>query len=218
MALQSSGQISLSQIRNEFALGSGQIAMSQLYGKGNAPASSGQIQMAANFYGTSNAFSTTLTYQCYTYKAANEAVGFTNSSSTLNGVTIDGGTHPASFGSLAAQPSGPNINHLFRTSTATAADSLELEFASTFTNWTSITIGSKTFTRASAATPGSRSGGTTNRRYQWLNAGNNVSTYIQADDGNGHIFLDPFGSGNAAAGTVGSVHGPSGTVTITINP
>ena len=53
MPLQSSGQIKLSDIRNEYALGSGQIAMSQLRGKGNA-AASGQIQMAANFYGTSN--------------------------------------------------------------------------------------------------------------------------------------------------------------------
>jgi hypothetical protein len=51
--LVSSGQIKLSDIRNEYALGSGQIAMSSLYGKGNA-AASGQIQMAANFYGTSN--------------------------------------------------------------------------------------------------------------------------------------------------------------------
>ena len=53
MPLVSSGQIKLSDIRNEFGLGSGQIAMSSLYGKGNA-AASGQIQMAANFYGTSN--------------------------------------------------------------------------------------------------------------------------------------------------------------------
>lgn len=51
MPLASSGQIKLSEIRNEFGLGSGQIAMSSLYGKGNA-AASGQIQMAANFYGT----------------------------------------------------------------------------------------------------------------------------------------------------------------------
>lgn len=51
MPLTSSGQIKLSEIRNEFGLGSGQIAMSSLYGKGNA-AASGQIRMAANFYGT----------------------------------------------------------------------------------------------------------------------------------------------------------------------
>lgn len=53
MPLTGSGQIKLSDIRNEFGLGSGQIAMSSLHGKGNA-AASGQIQMAANFYGTSN--------------------------------------------------------------------------------------------------------------------------------------------------------------------
>lgn len=214
MALQSSGQISLSQIAAEFG-GSAPHALSEYYGDGNAPAS-GEIQLAADFYGTSSSFSTTLTYQCYSYKAGNEAVGFTSSSSNYNGTTVDGGTHPSSFGSLAAQPSGPNITHLFRTSTGVAADGLELEFASTFTSWTSITIGSKTFTRASAATPGNRTGGVTNRTYQWKNTGNNTSTYIQADNGSSAIFLDPFASGTASAGTIGQVHGPSGTVTITL--
>ena len=52
MPLASSGDIKLSEIRDEFGLGSGQIAMSSLYGKGNA-AASGQIQMAANFHGVS---------------------------------------------------------------------------------------------------------------------------------------------------------------------
>ena len=52
MPLASSGEIKLSEIRDEFGLGSGQIAMSSLYGKGNA-AASGQIQMAANFHGVS---------------------------------------------------------------------------------------------------------------------------------------------------------------------
>lgn len=209
MALQSSGQIKLSEIRNEFGLGSGQIAMSSLYGKGNA-AGSGQIQMAANFYGTSNIFTTTLSYATHVYKVGNEALGFSNSSSTFAGTGVDGGTHPSSLGSLAAQPSGANINHLFRTSTAITNDALELEFASTFTAWTSITIGSKTFTRASAATPGNRTGGTTNRRYEWRNAGNNISTYITADDGTNDVELDPFGTGGAS-GT------PSGTVSITLN-
>jgi hypothetical protein len=208
MALQSSGQISLSQIAAEFG-GSAPHALSEYYGKGNAPAS-GEIQLAADFYGTSNIFTTTLSYATHVYKVGNEALGFSNSSSTYAGTTIDGGTHPSSLGSLAAQPSGPNINHLFRTSTAVTSDALELEFASTFTAWTSITIGSKTFTRASAATPGSRSGGTTNRRYQWRNASNNVSTYITADNGANNVELDPFGTGGAS-GT------PSGTVTITLN-
>ena len=55
MALQSSGQITLAEVRNEFNLGSGtsQFAMSSLYNKGNAPAS-GEIQLASDFYGTSN--------------------------------------------------------------------------------------------------------------------------------------------------------------------
>ena len=51
MPLASSGEIKLSEIRNEFGLGSGQIAMSSLYGKGNA-AASGQVRMGADFHGT----------------------------------------------------------------------------------------------------------------------------------------------------------------------
>ena len=51
MPLASSGEIKLSQIRDEFGLTSGQVAMSSLYGKGNAPAS-GEIQMGADFHGT----------------------------------------------------------------------------------------------------------------------------------------------------------------------
>lgn len=56
MALQSSGQITLAEVRNEFFgnQGTSQFAMSSLYGKGNAPASSGEIQLAQDFYGTSS--------------------------------------------------------------------------------------------------------------------------------------------------------------------
>ena len=56
MALQSSGQITLAEVRNEFFgnTGTTQFAMSSLYGKGNAPASSGEIQLAQDFYGTSS--------------------------------------------------------------------------------------------------------------------------------------------------------------------
>ena len=53
MALPASpNQISLGDIRTEFGLASGQIAMSSLYNKGNAP-SSGEIQIGADFHGTS---------------------------------------------------------------------------------------------------------------------------------------------------------------------
>ena len=84
MALQSSGQISLSQIRNEFALGSGQIAMSSLYGKGNAPAS-GQIRMAANFYGTSNVIHTTsFTAGLDSFKAGRDITGYDIDTATGN--------------------------------------------------------------------------------------------------------------------------------------
>ena len=55
MPLPSSGQITLAEVRNEFFgnTGTTQFAMSGLYGKGNAPASSGEIKLAADFYGTS---------------------------------------------------------------------------------------------------------------------------------------------------------------------
>jgi len=54
MALPGSGQISLNDIQTEFG-GSNPIALSEYYGKGNAPAS-GEIQLAADFYGTANTY------------------------------------------------------------------------------------------------------------------------------------------------------------------
>ena len=53
MAIQSSGQIKLSEIATEYG-GSQPHQLSEYHGKGNAPAS-GEIQLAADFYGTSNA-------------------------------------------------------------------------------------------------------------------------------------------------------------------
>jgi len=52
MALQSSGAISLANIQTEFG-GTNPISLSEYYSTGNAPAS-GEIQLAADFYGTSN--------------------------------------------------------------------------------------------------------------------------------------------------------------------
>ena len=52
MTLQTTGQISLANIATEFG-GSAPHALSEYYGKGNAPAS-GQIRMANDFHGTSN--------------------------------------------------------------------------------------------------------------------------------------------------------------------
>ena len=52
MVLQSSGQIKLSEIATEYG-GSEPHQLSEYHSKGNAP-SSGEIQLAADFYGTSN--------------------------------------------------------------------------------------------------------------------------------------------------------------------
>ena len=52
MALQGSGQIKLSEIETEYG-GSAPTQLSEYYSKGNAPGS-GEIQLAADFYGTSN--------------------------------------------------------------------------------------------------------------------------------------------------------------------
>ena len=52
MAITGSGQVSLGDIQTEFG-GSNPIGLSEYYGEGNAPAS-GEIQLAADFYGTSS--------------------------------------------------------------------------------------------------------------------------------------------------------------------
>ena len=54
MPIVSSGQVSLSAIAAEFG-GSEPHALSEHHGKGNAP-SSGEIQLAADFYGTANTY------------------------------------------------------------------------------------------------------------------------------------------------------------------
>jgi hypothetical protein len=69
MALQSSGAISLSNIQTEFG-GTNPISLSEYYSKGNAPAS-GEIQLAADFYGTSNAVDLDFTLQGGTVARAN---------------------------------------------------------------------------------------------------------------------------------------------------
>jgi hypothetical protein len=64
MALTSSGQIKLSQIAAEFG-GSAPHALSEYHGKGNAPGS-GEIELATDFYGTSNSLAVSTSFtQCY---------------------------------------------------------------------------------------------------------------------------------------------------------
>jgi len=141
MPLVSSGQLKLSEIRNEFGLGSGQIAMSQLYGKGNA-AASGQIQMAANFYGTSN-----ITY------LANTTVnsGTTVIKSGLNHIgyaRINAHGSSGAFGSIGSRTiSGTStlIDQVYwRDDSASGLggnDILRIAFTTAnFTGWTTLTV------------------------------------------------------------------------------
>ena len=137
MPLPSSGnQIALSQIRNEFSLGSGQIAMSQLYGKGNAPASSGQILMAANFYGTSASLnSTTINTGQHNPKIGGPEIGFSIGSSNAS-------TSGVSFGSMADRTiSGSTVlidAVYFRHDNGT--DVFRIAFSAAFTAWNGIQV------------------------------------------------------------------------------
>ena len=78
MALQSSGMISLANIAAEFG-GSAPHALSEYHGQGNAP-SSGEIQLAADFYGTSSSLAQfTITAGAFSQKANLVETGFKNS-------------------------------------------------------------------------------------------------------------------------------------------
>lgn len=94
MPLQSSGQISLSDIAGEFG-GSAPHALSEYYGDGNAP-SSGEIQLAADFYGTSaSMLDATMTCGTRQIKSGNDQDGYTSGTSDTN----SGGS---SIGSMTA--------------------------------------------------------------------------------------------------------------------
>jgi hypothetical protein len=76
MALQSSGQITLSEIATEFG-GSAPHALSEYYDKGNAPAS-GEIELATDFYGTSSFGSTASTCDVFSDSSARALYKFDN--------------------------------------------------------------------------------------------------------------------------------------------
>jgi len=97
MALQSSGAISLADIQTEFG-GTNPISLSEYYSKGNAPAS-GEIQLAADFYGTSNTISLNLATHGTGTNSASISIGTARSTRmvhlsgyTSNGVRISSGT------------------------------------------------------------------------------------------------------------------------------
>lgn len=163
MPLPSSGnQISLSQIRNEFSLGSAQIAMSQLYGKGNAP-SSGEIQIGADFHGVSAEtvlHSSTITVGQRVLK----------STVTDKGYDVgNGGFTNAGFGSISTTAITGTSQTVLVVVDRQSTDNIlgpffRLNISGNFTGWTSIRINDTTTLNRSAATLGSSGSIVT---YQW---------------------------------------------------
>ena len=110
--------------------------MSSLYGKGNAPASSGEIQLAADFYGTSASLSsTTINVGQHNPKIGGPEIGFSIGSAN----SASGGV---SFGSMADRSiSGSSVlidAVYFRHDGGT--DLIRLAFSSAFTAWNGIQI------------------------------------------------------------------------------
>jgi hypothetical protein len=101
MALTGSGQISLGDIAGEFG-GSAPHALSEYHDTGNAPAS-GEIQLAADFYGTSNLFSYTISSNASQVNLRSNAIAAGWNGSSALAVTINSGVtiYSGSTGSYA---------------------------------------------------------------------------------------------------------------------
>ena len=133
MALQSSGQISLSQIAAEFG-GSAPHSLSEYYGNGNAPAS-GEIQLAADFYGTSNYLASgTITVGYATVKATNDESGYSNGSNTND----NGNRAFGSISSNAISGTSTIITGLFES--PQIVQRFRIGFSVAYTNWTKLTL------------------------------------------------------------------------------
>ena len=161
MALQSSGQISLSQIAAEFG-GSAPHALSEYYGDGNAP-SSGEIQLAADFYGTS-----AVTY------AANTTIT-SGSQSNSKGESRRGydPTSPAmgSIGSRAISNSSNEIDEVYTDLQSASRLRFHLYNNTAYTAWTFIEIvNGSTVTRWRRADASLSSHGTTGAIFHHWNA------------------------------------------------
>ena len=155
MALQSSGKISLSQIAAEFG-GSAPHSLSEYYGDGNAP-SSGEIQLAADFYGTSNNISLNTTVTCgqQTLKVDIYNRGFISSNGRTVGTTDDNANGTTStIGSIANNniSGGGVVYSVYETVSPLAGSKFKFEMSTAATNWTSLTVNSTTITRSSMAT------------------------------------------------------------------
>ena len=168
MPLPSSGAISLSQIRNEFSLGSGQIAMSQLRSRGNAPAS-GAVIMGSHFHGVSS-------FSGFVNANITSGSHTTKASPTLTrryGYS-DGVTSPA-MGSIvdnSISNSGATIRQM--TTMTGFSPFTNIQFSSSYTNWTTITINNSiTYNRTSANVNNG------NKDYRWNGAGTTSITNLK---------------------------------------
>jgi hypothetical protein len=182
MALQSSGQITLAEVRNEFFgnTGTTQFAISGLYGKGNAPASSGEIQLAADFYGTSNTISITATITCAQQNSTDSASNPASAmGSTTNNNITGGGVHISFYERQASAKSSVCTGFIASGSrdgiTQLIRDTRHFVFqmSTASTGWTKITItpqgsASSTFNRTSADT-------SDNKTFIWQTADSGVS-------------------------------------------
>ena len=111
MALQGSGQIKLSEIAAEYG-GSAPHALSEYHSKGNAP-SSGEIQIAADFYGTANV--ATLSYS----GGVSEVVATDNSSTTVSSSShmvfgLSGRSNGQGGGNMGGNCSSVNCNNMIQ--------------------------------------------------------------------------------------------------------
>tara|TARA_B100002019_G_scaffold37617_1_gene31457 strand:- start:5097 stop:5651 length:555 start_codon:yes stop_codon:yes gene_type:complete len=172
MPLPSSGSISLSQIRNEFSLGSGQIAMSQLRTKGNAPAS-GAVLMGGHFHGVSavtNLALFTLNIGSRNIKAGQDEYGFMT---TAYGATGMGTSNYGSTTPSAQTVNGRNISAIVCYVDTAVSNSRQLRVVfggtSAFTNWTTMKIDSASYDRSTFT------GAVNNGTYRFTrNVGGNV--------------------------------------------
>lgn len=162
MPLPSSGSISLSQIRNEFSLGSGQIAMSQLRTKGNAPAS-GAVLMGGHFHGVSAEtilHSSTITVGQRVLKSTVTDKGY----DIGNAGFVSGGFGSISTNAISGTSQIVQVVVDRNSTDATLGPFFRLHISGNFTGWTSIRINGSTTLNRSAATVGSTSNSVT---YQW---------------------------------------------------
>lgn len=182
MALPSSGAISLSQIRNEFSLGSGQIAMSQLRSRGNAPAS-GAVIMGSHFHGVSAVtymtLNTTVSIGHYSQKAGISYTGFKSQTSFVDGNTNN-------FGSIANNaPSGTSsvITNLFKHEDVAGAF-VELKFNTAHNAiFNNLIINGVTFSYASRASGA-------NGNFHWNVANNNAFAPFSSNAGTNTIVIN----------------------------